>query len=66
MDLVVYQVFARTLPRYGTLARVTADVPRLRALGVDVVYLLPVHPPGRVGRKGARGSPYAAQDWRAV
>ena len=66
MDLVVYQVFARTLPRYGTLARVAADVPRLRALGVDVVYLLPVHPPGRVGRKGARGSPYAAQDWRAV
>lgn len=35
-------------------------------MGVDVVWLMPVHPVGQVGRKGTLGSPYAVQDYEAV
>jgi len=63
---VIYQVFPRNHGPSGRLADVTADLPRIAALGVDVVYLMPVHPIGAEGRKGSLGSPYAIRDYRAV
>jgi hypothetical protein len=65
-SLVLYQVFPRNHGPHGTLADVTADVPRIAALGVDVLYLMPIHPIGVEGRKGSLGSPYAIADDRAV
>lgn len=65
-SLVLYQVFPRNHGPHGTLADVTADVERIAALGVDVLYLMPVHPIGVEGRKGSLGSPYAIADDRAV
>lgn len=50
----------------GAFAGVTADLPRLRQMGVDVVWLMPIHPIGRAARKGSLGSPYAVADYRAV
>ncbi len=63
--LVIYQVFTRN-HRAGTFASLEEDLPRIRALGADVVYLLPVQPNGRMRRKGSLGSPYAIADYRAV
>ncbi len=65
-SLVFYQVFVRNHSEHGRLADVTADLPRIAALGVDVVYLTPIHPIGVEGRKGALGSPYAIRDYRAL
>ena len=62
---VIYQVFCRNYGD-GTLRGLTADLPRIRALGVDWVYLLPVQPSGRKNRKGSAGSPYAISDYRTV
>ena len=45
---------------------VTADLPRIRQMGVDVVWLMPIHPIGREARKGSLGSPYAIADYRAI
>ena len=39
-------------PRHGTFATAAADLPRIAAMGFDVVYLPPIHPIGRVNRKG--------------
>ncbi len=39
-------------PRHGTLADASKRLPQLAELGFDVVYLPPVHPIGRVNRKG--------------
>jgi glycosidase len=63
---VVYQCFVRQHGPHGTLADVTADLPRIAALGVDVLYLMPIHPIGEQGRKGTVGSPYAIRDYRAI
>ncbi len=39
-------------PRSGTLAAAQRRLPALAEMGFDVVYLPPVHPIGRTGRKG--------------
>ena len=65
-NLVIYEIFVRNHSPSGTFAGVTADLHRIKALGVDVVWLMPIHPVGQVGRKGSEGSPYAVADYRAV
>lgn len=65
-NLVLYEIYVRSHSPEGAFAGVTADLPRIRAMGVDVVWLMPIHPIGREARKGSLGSPYAIADYRAV
>lgn len=62
---VIYQIFTRNY-KDGTFKAVENDLERIKALGVDIVYLLPIQPSGEVHRKGSMGSPYAIKDYRAV
>lgn len=43
---------AKGRPVHGTFATAAAELPRIAEMGFDVVYLPPVHPIGRVHRKG--------------
>jgi cyclomaltodextrinase len=63
---VIYEVFPRDFSAAGDLNGVTAGLDRLRQLGVDVVWLMPIHPIGRVKRKGPLGSPYSVRDYYAI
>ncbi len=68
-----YELFPRSMTsdksRHGTLADVIDHLPRVRAMGFDTLYFPPIHPIGRVNRKGPNntltpepgdpGSPYA-------
>lgn len=65
-DLVIYSVFVRNHTAEGTFRAVIPDLPRIRSLGTDVVWLMPIHPIGEARRKGTLGSPYAIRDYRAV
>lgn len=65
-DLVIYSVFVRNHTAEGTFRAVIPDLPRIRSLGTDVVWLMPIHPIGEPRRKGTLGSPYAIRDYRAV
>lgn len=62
---VFYEVFVRNHGA-GGFAAVRADLDRIRALGVDVVWLMPIHPIGMKNRNGTVGSPYAIQDYDGV
>lgn len=62
----IYQVYVRNYSAEGTFKAVEKDLPRIADLGVSIVYLLPIHPIGVVARKGALGSPYAIQDYKAI
>lgn len=62
----IYQIFVRAFTPEGTIAAATARLPEIRDLGVDVVYLLPIHPIGAERRKGSLGSPYSVRDYRAI
>ena len=63
-NMTLYSIFIRNFG--GTFAAVQSDLPRLKALGVDAIWLMPIHPIGRVKRKGSLGSPYAISDYRAI
>jgi len=62
----IYQVNTRQFTPEGTLKAATREIPRLKALGVDVLWLMPIHPIGEKNRKGTLGSPYSVKDYRAV
>ena len=63
---IIYSVFVRNHTEEGTFRAVIPDLPRIRALGADFIWLMPVHPIGEKERKGTLGSPYAISDYRAV
>lgn len=63
---VMYSVFVRNHSQEGTFEGVRRDLERIRGLGVDIIWLMPIHPIGEVNRKGSLGSPYAIRDYRAV
>ena len=65
-DAVVYELFPRNFSATGDFAGITARLGELQGLGVDVLWLMPVHPVGRLKAKGTVGSPYAVQDYYAV
>lgn len=63
---VMYSVFVRNHTQEGTFQALRRDLSRIRDLGVDIIWLMPIHPIGRKARKGELGSPYAISDYRAV
>lgn len=63
---VMYSVFVRNHSPEGTFEGVRRDLERIKALGVDIIWLMPIHPIGEKCRKGSLGSPYAIRDYRAV
>jgi glycosidase len=50
----------------GTFRAAEEHLARIRDLGADIVWLMPVNPIGEVNRKGRLGSPYAVRDYLAV
>ncbi len=65
-NLVIYSVYVRNHGPHGTFADVEADLPRIRQMGVDLIWLLPIHPIGKLNRKGRLGSPYSISDYRGI
>ena len=63
---LLYSVFVRDYGKNGTFKDVEQDLDRIRSLGTDIIWLMPIHPIGKIGRKGSIGSPYAISDYRAV
>jgi hypothetical protein len=65
-NLVIYEIYVRNHGANGTFLDVERDLPRLHSLGVNVIWLMPIHPIGKVNRKGSLGSPYSIIDYRQV
>jgi hypothetical protein len=65
-NLVLYELFVRNHGSEGTFEEVESDLPRIRSMGVDFLWLMPIHPIGKVRRKGSLGSPYAISDYTEV
>ena len=62
-DVMLYQVNTRSFSKEGNFAGVTARLDSIKALGVNVIYLMPIYP---VGELKATNSPYATRDYDAV
>ena len=63
---VIYSIYVRNHTEEGTFRAVIGDLDRIRALGADIIWLMPIHPIGVKGKKGSLGCPYANRDYRSV
>jgi glycosidase len=62
----LYEIFVRDFSPTGDFNGVIARLDALQELGVDCLWLMPIHPVGEVRRKGPWGSPYSCADYYAV
>lgn len=65
-NAVVYEMNVRQYTEEGTFDAAREHLPRLKELGVDIVWLMPIHEIGVKGRKGTLGSYYAIRDYKSV
>ncbi len=63
---IFYEIFPRVFSPAGTLNGVTAKLDELQKLGVNVLWLMPIHPIGKTHRMGLYGSMYAVSDYYAI
>ncbi len=62
----IYEIFPRDFSAAGNLNGVTARLDELHDLGVNILWIMPIHPIGAKFRKGEFGSPYSVSDYYAV
>ena len=65
-DGVVYEIYPRAFSPAGDFNGVTARLDQLKDLGVNVLWLMPIHPLGQEKKKGTIGSPYAVRDYYGI
>ena len=63
---VIYSIFVRNHGREGTFLEVIKDLDRIKGLGTDIIWFIPIHPIGLKERKGKLGCPYAIKNYREV
>lgn len=65
-QMTFYQIFPRQYSQEGNFMAIVNDLDRIKKMGVDVIYLTPIHPIGEKARKGSIGSPYAIKDYYQI
>lgn len=65
-NAVLYEVNIRQYTPEGTFKAFETHLPRLKELGVDILWLMPVNPISLKNRKGSLGSYYSVKDYKAI
>jgi len=65
-DSVIYEVNVRQYSESGTFKDFTKDIPKLKDLGVKIIWLMPIHPISETKRKGTLGSYYSISNYREI
>ncbi len=62
----IYEVNVRQYTEEGTFNAFAEQLPRLKNMGVDILWFMPIHPIGKENGKGSLGSYYSISDYKAV
>lgn len=65
-NATIYQLNTRQFTKEGTFQSAQTQLPRLKELGIDIIWLMPIHKIGEKNRKGTLGSPYSVKDYYSV
>ena len=65
-NVVMYCVYVRNHGVNGNFKDVEEDLERIKCLGTDIIWFMPIHPIGTKNRKGNLGCPYAIKDYREI
>jgi glycosidase len=63
---IVYQINTRAFTKEGTFKSAEKHLPRIKELGADILWIMPINPIGVKNRKGTLGSPYSVKDYYGV
>lgn len=62
-NVSIYEVNVRQYTPEGTFTALEEHLSRIKALGTDIIWLMPIHPIGEKNRKGTLGSYYSVKDY---
>lgn len=65
-NATIYEVNVRQYTPEGTFKAFENHLPRLKKMGVDIIWLMPIHPIGVQNRKGTLGSYYSVKDFYGI
>lgn len=65
-NATIYEVNVRQYTPEGTFKAFEAHLPRLKKMGVDIIWFMPIHPIGVEKRKGSLGSYYSVKDYYGI
>lgn len=65
-NATLYELNIRQFSQEGTFAAVEKQLPRLKNLGIDIIWLMPIHPIGELHRKGRLGSYYSVKNYLEI
>lgn len=65
-NATIYEVNIRQFTPEGTFKAFESHLPRLKKMGVDIIWLMPINPIGVEKRKGTLGSYYSVKDYYGV
>jgi glycosidase len=65
-NAVIYELNLRQFSMEGTIKAAAKQLPRLKELGVDIIWLMPINPIGKKNRKGSLGSYYSISNYKKV
>lgn len=63
---VLYEVNIRQYTEEGTFAAFEKHLDRLKEMGINTLWLMPIHPISKTNRKGTLGSYYSVTDYKDV
>ncbi|MGE5401762.1 MAG: alpha-amylase family glycosyl hydrolase [Ignavibacteriales bacterium] len=63
---MIYEVNVRQHTKSGKFRDLEKELPKIKNMGVGILWLMPVNPIGEKNRKGSLGSYYAVKDYMAV
>ena len=66
VDANIYEVNIRQYTEEGTFDAFSEHLPRLKKMGVEILWFMPIHPIGEENRKGTLGSYYSIVDFKEV
>jgi glycosidase len=66
LNKVIYEVYVRNHSNEGDFKGLQKDLARIKRLGVDIIWLMPIHPIGQIQKKNSLGCPYSIQDYRKI
>ena len=62
----IYEVNIRQYTPEGTFKAFAEHLPKIKEMGISIIWFMPIHPIGEINRKGSLGSYYSIQDYKKV
>src|SRR5690554_3791864 len=62
----IYQIFTRQFSKTHDFNGITEKLDIIKKQNIDIIYLLPIHPIGKLRRKGSLGSPYSIKNYYEI